>query len=150
MWQEYAKSIGTTANNLTDAQKRQAEFNGFVAEGGIYAGSAAKYMDTYGGRLAQLSASFLNLRVAVGNSIIPVISRVLPYIKAAVDALTRWFNRIAERLRGELEQDAAADQAPQDEVDDSGDLNEGAQVGEAHIAPGDVDSTDDEDVGNGE
>lgn len=95
MWQEYAKSIGTTANNLTDAQKRQAEFNGFVAEGGIYAGSAAKYMDTYGGRLAQLSASFLNLRVAVGNSIIPVISRVLPYIKAAVDALTRWFNRIA-------------------------------------------------------
>lgn len=95
MWQEYAKSIGTTANNLTDAQKRQAEFNGFVAEGGIYAGSAAKYMDTYGGRLAQLSASFLTLRVAVGNSIIPVISRVLPYIKAAVDALTRWFNRIA-------------------------------------------------------
>lgn len=95
MWQEYAKSIGTTANNLTDAQKRQAEFNGFVAEGGIYAGNAAQYMDTYGGRLAQLSASFLNLRVAVGNSIIPVISRVLPYIKAAVDALTRWFNRIA-------------------------------------------------------
>lgn len=95
MWQEYAREIGTTANNLTDAQKRQAEFNGFVAEGGIYAGSAAKYMDTYGGRLAQLSASFLNLRVAVGNSIIPVISRVLPYIKAAVDALTRWFNRIA-------------------------------------------------------
>lgn len=95
MWQEYAKSIGTTANNLTEAQKRQAEFNGFVAEGGIYAGSAAGYLDSYGGRMAQLSASFLNLRIAVGNSIIPVISRVLPYIKAAVDALTRWFNRIA-------------------------------------------------------
>lgn len=95
MWQEYAREIGTTANNLTDAQKRQAEFNGFVKEGGIYAGNAAQYMDTYGGRLAQLNASFLNLRVAIGNSIIPVISRVLPYIKAAVDALTRWFNRIA-------------------------------------------------------
>lgn len=95
MWKEYAREIGTTANNLTDAQKRQAEFNGFVKEGGIYAGNAAQYMDSYGGRMAQLNASFMNLKIAVGNSIIPVISRVLPYIKAAVDALTRWFNRIA-------------------------------------------------------
>ena len=95
MWKEYAREIGTTANNLTDAQKRQAEFNGFVKEGGIYAGNAAQYIDSYGGRMAQLNASFMNLKIAVGNSIIPVISRVLPYIKAAVDALTRWFNRIA-------------------------------------------------------
>lgn len=95
MWQEYAREIGTTSNALTDAQKRQAEFNGFMAEGGVYAGAAGKYLNTYAGRMAQLSASMYNLKVAVGKSIIPVISSVLPYIKAAVDALTRWFNRVA-------------------------------------------------------
>ncbi len=46
MWQEYAKSIGTTANNLTMLQKRQAEFEGFMAEGGVFAGAAAEYANS--------------------------------------------------------------------------------------------------------
>ena len=81
------------------------------------------------------------------KSSVAALLGVMDMVRPADDDAKR---QAAERLRGELEQDAAADQAPQDEVDDSGDLNEGAQVGEAHIAPGDVDSTDDEDVGDGE
>ena len=92
MWQEYAREIGTTANNLTMAQKRQAEFNGFMREGGVFAGAAAGYTNTYAGRMAKLSASFLNLKVSVGNAIIPVINAILPYISAAIDYFTRLFN----------------------------------------------------------
>ena len=95
MWDEYAASIGTTANRLTLAQKRQAEFNGFMAEGGVFAGAAAEYLNTYAGKLSQLSAGFTNLKVAVGNSVIPIINAILPAINAAVTALTRLFNRIA-------------------------------------------------------
>jgi hypothetical protein len=95
MWDEYAASIGTTANRLTLAQKRQAEFNGFMAEGGVFAGAAAEYLNTYAGKLSQLSAGFTNLKVAVGNSVIPIINAILPAINAAVTALTRFFNRIA-------------------------------------------------------
>lgn len=92
MWQEYAREIGATANNLTMAQKRQAEFNGFMREGGVFAGAAAGYTNTYAGRMAKLSASFLNLKVSVGNAIIPVINAILPYISAAIDHFTRLFN----------------------------------------------------------
>jgi hypothetical protein len=99
MWDKFAKSIGTTANNLTLAQKRQAEVNGFMEEGKYFTGAAASYADTYAGKIAALSTSFLNLKVAIGDSIIPIISAVLPYIKAAVDALTVFFNRVAAIMR---------------------------------------------------
>jgi hypothetical protein len=33
--------------------------------------------------------------VAAGNAIIPIIQKILPYIRAAVDALTAFFNRVA-------------------------------------------------------
>ncbi len=56
MWKEYAAEIGTTANNLTIVQKRQAEYNGFMKEGGIFAGAAAEYINTYAGKVSQLSA----------------------------------------------------------------------------------------------
>jgi hypothetical protein len=95
MWDEYAKSIGTTANRLDDAQKRQAEFNGFMVEGGVFAGAAAGYTSTYAGQVSSLSASFYNLKVAIGNSIIPIISRILPYIQSAINALVVFFNKVA-------------------------------------------------------
>lgn len=95
MWDEYAKSIGTTANRLDDAQKRQAEFNGFMKEGGVFAGAAAGYTNSYAGQVSSLSASFYNLKVAIGNSIIPIISRVLPYIQSAINSLVIFFNKVA-------------------------------------------------------
>ena len=94
MWQEYAKEIGTVATNLTAAQKRQAEFNGFMKEGGVFAGAAAEYTDSYAGRVSTLAASMLNLKIAVGNAVIPIINAVMPVLKRAVDWLTKAFNLI--------------------------------------------------------
>jgi phage-related protein len=96
MWQEYAQSIGTTANNLTLAQKRQAEFNGFMKEGSVFAGAAAEYTNTYAGRMSQITSSFTNLKVSVGNAIIPVLNAILPAINAAILWFTKLFNIVGQ------------------------------------------------------
>ena len=95
MWEEYAASIGTTANNLTQQQKIQAEVNGILEESKYQAGDAAKVAGTLSGQLAQLSVNFNNLKVAVGNALNPILRSLLPGINAAVSAMTRLANAVA-------------------------------------------------------
>lgn len=94
MWDEYAASIGTTANNLTLAQKREAEYQGIIAETKFQQGDAAKYADTYAGKLAKLSTAFFNLKVTVGQVLAPIIELLLPTITAAINGLTKMFNKL--------------------------------------------------------
>lgn len=95
MWEEYAASIGTTANNLTQQQKIQAEVNGILTESRFQAGDAAKVAGTLSGQLAQLSVNFTNLKVAVGNALKPIVQSFLPVINVAITTLTRFANAIA-------------------------------------------------------
>ena len=96
MWKDYAASIGTTVGALTKQQKIQAEVAGIMEESRFQTGDAAKLAGGYAGQVAALGTSFYNLKVAIGNSIIPIISKVMPYIKAAVDSLVVFFNRVAQ------------------------------------------------------
>lgn len=95
MWEEYAASIGTTANNLTQQQKIQAEVTGILEESKYQAGDAAKVAGTLSGQLSQLSVNFNNLKVAVGNALKPFVQSFLPVINAAIAAITRFANSIA-------------------------------------------------------
>lgn len=94
MWDEYAASIGTTANNLTQQQKIQAEVNGIMEETKFQTGDAARYADTYAGKLAKVSTAFYNLKVAVGQVVTPIVELFLPVIEKALNALTRMFNKL--------------------------------------------------------
>lgn len=98
MWQAYAKEIGTTISALTHEQKLIAEFQGFMEEGAIYAGAAAEYTETYAGKVAQLTAAMVGLKVSVGNMIIPLLNAILPKIIAMVKWFTYWFNIIGRVL----------------------------------------------------
>ena len=89
MWDDYAKSIGTTANNLTQEQKIQAEVNGILEETRFQTGDAAKLVNTYSGQIALLGYNFQNLKVQVGNALIPIAKAVLPGINAIISALTK-------------------------------------------------------------
>lgn len=89
MWDDYARSIGTTANNLTQEQKIQAEVNGILEETRFQTGDAAKLVNTYSGQLAMLGYNFQQLKVAVGNALIPIAQAVLPGINAIISALTK-------------------------------------------------------------
>lgn len=96
MWDEYAASIGTTSNNLTQAQKVQAEVAGILEESKYQAGDAAKATSTYSGQIQQLSASFSNLKIAMGNGIMPIVQAVLPGLNAILTALTKVANLFAQ------------------------------------------------------
>lgn len=89
MWEEYAESIGTTANNLTKQQKIQAEVLGIMQETRFQTGDAAKVANTYSGQLMRLQFNFNNLKVAVGNALIPIAQAVMPSINAMIAGLTR-------------------------------------------------------------
>lgn len=95
MWDEYAKSIGTTAANLTQQQKIQAEVAGILEESKYQTGDAAKVAGTLSGQLQQLSFNFNNLKIAVGNMINPIVRLFLPTINAAVTTVTRFANAAA-------------------------------------------------------
>ena len=95
MWEEYAASIGTTASNLTQQQKIQAEVTGILAESKYQTGDAAKVAGTLSGQLQQLSFNFNNLKVAIGNAINPILRAVLPALNAAISGFTRLANSIA-------------------------------------------------------
>ncbi len=94
MWQDYAKSIGLTANQLTLEQKRQAEVNGIIEESRYQIGDAAKVANTYQGKLQQLSFAFTNLRTAIGNIFIPILQAIIPVIINVINAITALFNRV--------------------------------------------------------
>lgn len=90
MWEDYAKSIGTTTNALTQQQKIEAEVNGIMEETKWQTGDAAKYATTFAGRVAKLSATFTSLKTAIGNVIIPILNLFIPAIQTALDALLKF------------------------------------------------------------
>ncbi len=95
MWEEYAESIGTTSDKLTQEQKILAEVNGILEETKFQTGDAAKVAGTLSGQLSQLSVNFNNLKVAVGNALKPIVQSFLPAINTAVAAMTQFANSIA-------------------------------------------------------
>lgn len=94
MWDDYAKSIGTNVNNLTKQQKIQAEVTGILEETKYQTGDAAKIANSYSGQVLQLSFAFNNLKVAVGNILMPILQKVIPVIKTIID----WFTRLANAI----------------------------------------------------
>lgn len=90
MWEDYANSIGTTTNALTQQQKIEAEVNGIMEETKWQTGDAAKYATTFAGRVAKLSATFTSLKTEIGNVIIPILNLFIPAIQTALDALLKF------------------------------------------------------------
>ena len=98
MWEDYAKSIGKTTNQLTQAEKIQAEVHGILEETKFQSNDAAIYASTYSGKLAQLNTAFTNLKTAVGNVIQPIAKLFIPIITTAVNAVTRLFTALSGLL----------------------------------------------------
>ena len=95
MWEDYAHSIGTTAQNLTQQQKIQAEVSGILEETRFQTGDAARVANTLSGEIQRLSFGFNNFKIAVGNIVNPIMRVFLPVINAALTAVTKFANTIA-------------------------------------------------------
>lgn len=69
MWKEYALTIGKTANELTLAEKRQAEYLGVLQETVFQQGNAAQLAGTFQGSLAMLVTTVKDLAINIGQAI---------------------------------------------------------------------------------
>ena len=98
MWEDYAKKVGKTTNNLTQQEKIQAEVNGILEETKFQSNDAAIYANTYSGKIAQLNTAFTNMKTAIGNVIQPLAKLFVPMITAATNAITKLFTSLAGLL----------------------------------------------------
>lgn len=95
MWEDYATSIGTTRDKLTQEQKIQAEVNGILEETKFQSNDAAIYANTYSGKLAQLNTAFTNMKTAIGNVLQPLVKMFVPVITVATNAVTKLFTALS-------------------------------------------------------
>ncbi|HWQ76857.1 MAG TPA: hypothetical protein VN441_16240 [Syntrophomonas sp.] len=96
MWSDYAKSIGVGVQSLTKQQKIQAEVLGIMEETRFQTGDAAKVAQEYSGQVMKLGFNFNNLKIAIGNAILPIAWKVLPGINAMIVGLTKLANVFAQ------------------------------------------------------
>lgn len=95
MWEDYAKSVGKSTNQLTQAEKIEAEVNGILEETKFQMNDASIYANTYSGKVAQLNFAFTTMKTAIGNVIQPIAKLFIPILTAAANAVTKLFTAIA-------------------------------------------------------
>ena len=98
MWQDYAKSIGTTSQQLTQEQKIQAEVNGILEETRFQAGDAAKVSGSFSGQMSRLTASMTSFKVAVGNVLTGVLSPFIAVLTDGIRKMTLFAEAIGKML----------------------------------------------------
>jgi plasmid stabilization system protein ParE len=76
MWEEYAKQHGLAVNELTQAQKIQAEYNGILKETEAQAGNAQKALGGFEGQVATLNKSINELETGLGAALIPALTNL--------------------------------------------------------------------------
>lgn len=89
MWEDYAKSIGKTTNNLTQQEKIEAEVNGILEETKFQTGDSITYANSYSGMIARLSASFATLKQTLGGAFTQIFQAILPMIQIVINALIK-------------------------------------------------------------
>lgn len=100
MQDRYAKSIGTTAAKLTEAQKIQAAYNGMLEEGAIFAGNADEAMAGYTGTQATFNQTISDARTELGESFIPVLEQILEMLTPLIRDFGLWAGANHETVAG--------------------------------------------------
>ncbi|MGI2294181.1 hypothetical protein [Paenibacillus sp. GXUN7292] len=100
MQERYAKSIGTTAGKLTEAQKVQAAYNGMLQEGAIYAGNADEAMTGLTGTQATYQSTLQEVRTELGEAFIPYLERALELITPIIKSFSLWTSENKETVAG--------------------------------------------------
>lgn len=95
MWKEYAASIGKTSKSLTQQEKIQAEVNGIMQETQFQVGDAAKYADTFAGRLSYLNKTLGDIQVNIGEAFMPIANFVIPVLQK----LANWLAKVTSYFK---------------------------------------------------
>ncbi|MEC0167855.1 hypothetical protein [Paenibacillus graminis] len=100
MQKEYAASIGTTVGKLTDAQKIQAAYNGFINEGIYYVGNADQAMQGIIGSQARFTQATNQATVAMGDAFTPVVQKALETLTPLIIELADFTSTNKELVSG--------------------------------------------------
>jgi lambda family phage tail tape measure protein len=76
MWKEYAREHGKTVEQLTQAEKRQAEYNGILKETEGQLGNAARMTETFAGQQARLNQELFEFKATAGAELMPVLADI--------------------------------------------------------------------------
>lgn len=96
MWDEYAKSIGSTRDKLTESQKVQAEYTGILKETEAQVGNAEKAAKGLTGSQAELDAKSNELKVTVGTILEPAFIS----LNKTLAETASWFNGLLKSMTG--------------------------------------------------
>lgn len=98
MWEDYAKSIGKSTNQLTQSEKIIAEVNGIQEETKFQMNDSSLYAMTYSGAIARISTAYTNMKSAIGSVIQPIVKLFTPAIEGALNMVTRLFQAFSGLL----------------------------------------------------
>lgn len=98
----YNHGIEMNIQNMSQAQKAQLRYIAIMEQSTNAMGDMARTIDSPANQLRILESRIQTLKRAIGDSLMPVISAVLPYITAFVQILGEAFRSIAEFMGFEL------------------------------------------------
>lgn len=98
----YNHGIEMNINNMSQAQKAQIRYIAIMEQSKNVMGDMARTIESPTNQLRILESRIETLKRAIGDSLMPVISAVLPYVTAFVQILGETFRAIAEFMGFEL------------------------------------------------
>lgn len=88
IYDEYAKSIGTTAGKLTDQQKAQALLNAVLTSGNKLTGSYSDYLNSAAGKQQALNSKLEEAKQKLGEQLQPVLLTFLGHVNSLLSYFT--------------------------------------------------------------
>lgn len=102
---EYAATLGTVAEKLSDAQKNQAIWNAVVTEGEKVVGAASGAVQTQAGRVDLLAGRWTDFKSVLGDAVLEnglfndSISATIRLLEGATEAQSKYTYRSLEEAR---------------------------------------------------
>lgn len=100
MLDNYAKSIGKTASQLTEAEKNQAYLNRTMVAAEPFAGAMAGYMDTLAGKQGAYAQAMRETQVAYAEALEPTLSGLTELMTEILQGITGLIESNPELVAG--------------------------------------------------
>lgn len=99
----YNNGITESIRTMTQQEKAYIRLIAMYEQSENVMGDLAGTIDSPANAMRVLQQQFTQLQRAIGNAIVPIITKLIPVIQGATKALTEFFNMIAERLGYEVD-----------------------------------------------
>lgn len=90
--EKYAQSLWKTADELTDAEKKQALINQTLIEWQKALDEFGEPAQTMQERVSELKNSFTEMWTKIWTALLPVLEKVIAWIQPIVDKMVEWIN----------------------------------------------------------